>query len=197
MCLDFLANFQLTKMLAKGGCSRVFAAEHKGKEVAIKVADDTKSKELLLRESRFLHRYRSDCVVETLGIYEICVEGQMCLALVLEKMDGDLRELVRAGGLEEAEARPLFRDLVRAVADLHGKGLAHRDIKPGNVPRAWAKGGRWISLVWLKHIKAGAACLIDAPWACVEERGFGSCGASGERELLARCSTSARPRVWC
>lgn len=56
--------------------------------------------------------------------------------LVLELVSGfrgcrDLTDLLlsRGGPITEAEARPIFAQLISAVAFLHAHGVVHRDIK--------------------------------------------------------------------
>eukprot|EP00727_Mastigamoeba_balamuthi_P011463 m51a1_g694 putative ribosomal protein s6 kinase alpha-4 isoform x1 (785) ;mRNA; f:359385-363612 len=57
------------------------------------------------------------------------------VVLVLERAaGGDLfHEIVRRKRYAEADARPVFRQLARAVEHLHSHGIAHRDLKPENV----------------------------------------------------------------
>lgn len=44
----------------------------------------------------------------------------------------DLFEVVIEDGLTEETARPLFRELVLALAHLHDKNVIHCDVKPEN-----------------------------------------------------------------
>jgi eukaryotic-like serine/threonine-protein kinase len=143
-------------MLGQGGCARVYCAKHAGGEAAIKVAETKIEKDLLLRESRFLHELSSDHVVKPLGLYEFGVKGNPCIALALEKMDGDLCDLIPAGGLDEASARPLMKQLVCALGDLHGQGKAHRDLKPANILYRGTPDGQL-----LKLCDFGLACAFD------------------------------------
>ena len=55
--------------------------------------------------------------------------------IVLELMEGgDLNDRINAAGcLSETTARSYFQQLVCGVNHLHRHGLAHRDVKPGNV----------------------------------------------------------------
>jgi len=63
--------------------------------------------------------------------------------LILEYMpNGSLAdEVKRRGRFAPAEALATMRELAVALADLHGRGVIHRDMKPGNVLRA--SDGRW------------------------------------------------------
>jgi hypothetical protein len=53
----------------------------------------------------------------------------------MEKIEGEsLAERLRRGGrLDEAGALRLLRDAADALTYLHGRGVVHRDLKPGNV----------------------------------------------------------------
>lgn len=55
--------------------------------------------------------------------------------LVLEQAGGgDLLAVMRdVGAMDEALARTYFRQLAQAVHHCHSRGVAHRDIKPGNL----------------------------------------------------------------
>jgi serine/threonine protein kinase len=167
--LDFPQRFTLTHMLGQGGCARVYCAKHADGEAAIKVAETKIEKDLLLRESRFLHELSSDHVVKPLGLYEFSVKGNPCIALALEKMDGDLCDLIPAGGLDEASARPLMKQLVCALGDLHGQGKAHRDLKPANILYRGTSDGPL-----LKLCDFGLACGFDE-----DEQWKHACGTPG------------------
>ena len=63
------------------------------------------------------------------------VVDQEKLVLVLDHVEGTtLRERMKqSGALRESEALPWFLEICDAVAYLHGRGVIHGDIRPGNI----------------------------------------------------------------
>jgi len=60
-------------------------------------------------------------------------EDKECQYMFMERMDGDLINLVeRRGPLADLEARHVFRRIVETMAFLHNNGACHRDLKPDN-----------------------------------------------------------------
>ena len=82
-----------------------------------------------------------------------CQEGGICgtstltrefLYIQMEYCDGTtLREVINSGKLQEDEALvwKLFRQILDALAYIHGKGLIHRDLKPVNIFLSREDGG--------------------------------------------------------
>jgi len=95
---------------------------------------------------------------------------------------GSLADHVRAGGpLPPEEAVRLVRDVLEALALLHGAGLCHRDVKPANILLR-ADGGACLGDFGLttpqdRTISAGGTPAFAAP----EQWDEAAAGASGER----------------
>lgn len=72
--------------------------------------------------------------------------------IVTDYLDGeDLSKLIKAGIVPSvAEIRNFLRDMLNALLYLHGKGIAHRDVKPENIIRT--RDGRYVL------IDFGVAC---------------------------------------
>jgi eukaryotic-like serine/threonine-protein kinase len=66
-------------------------------------------------------------------IHDFDTEGDVDF-LVMELIAGPpLDALIRPGGLSDEEVRGFGRQLADGLVELHGRGLVHRDVKPGNV----------------------------------------------------------------
>lgn len=57
------------------------------------------------------------------------------IVLAMEVMESSLFDIIRcsAESFGEAKAKGCLKDLLCALAHVHGMGLIHRDVKPGNV----------------------------------------------------------------
>ncbi|XP_056452183.1 serine/threonine-protein kinase pim-2-like [Gadus chalcogrammus] len=57
------------------------------------------------------------------------------LILVLERPvpSTDLLRYMKGGYLEEQEAKMIMQQVIKAITDIHSKGVLHRDIKPENI----------------------------------------------------------------
>lgn len=99
----------------------------KAKLTAAADVDDLRSEISAMRSMR-----GHENVVQLAGVYE----DSESVHLVLELCEGgDLFGLMeqRGGGLPEAEAMLIFREIMAAVAACHGAGIMHRDLKLENV----------------------------------------------------------------
>ena len=83
-------------------------------------------------ESKALLTLEGDNVVNAREIFEegpwYYVVGPLCNG-------GDLRKkLMKIGGkgLDEEEAIPIFRDMLKGMREMHNKKIVHRDLKPEN-----------------------------------------------------------------
>lgn len=117
--------FDSNDMIGSGGYGRIFRGKHLRRDAAIKLNE---SRESFARECAALARVQPhECVVELLGVER----EQMWIAL--ELATGDLFTLVsEVTRVEEAHARDLFRQMLSALGHLHGRDVAHRDVKLEN-----------------------------------------------------------------
>ena len=77
--------------------------------------------------------YRSDCIVKIEDVYDNMWYGIPSLLVVMEYMaGGTLRQRIQKQSLAEPQAAAIVKQIVRAVAHLHGMNVAHRDLKLEN-----------------------------------------------------------------
>ena len=86
----------------------------------------------LAREVDLLVRLSHPYIVE---VFRVVESTAFCVLEMELAANGDLVDYIhaRGGGLPEAEARFLYRQLCQAVSYCHSVGVVHRDIKCDNV----------------------------------------------------------------
>ncbi|KAJ9467071.1 CBL-interacting serine/threonine-protein kinase 20 [Diplonema papillatum] len=90
------------------------------------------------REVRILRSLRPEDA-DAKSLKHVCnliesVEDDAWLHLIVDLgKPEDLQEFVNKEPLCEADAKILFRQLLKALAYVHASGVCHRDIKPGNI----------------------------------------------------------------
>jgi serine/threonine protein kinase/CheY-like chemotaxis protein len=131
-------TYLLRRLLGRGGMSHVFEAEdvRLARRVAIKVVDDAElGAASLVMEARALAavRHAGLPIVHGLGIW------RGWTYLVLERLYGiDLEHHLEnrdgsAKRLDTTEGLPILASIAEVLAAVHRAGMAHRDLKPGNV----------------------------------------------------------------
>ena len=133
-----IAGFRLEQLLGRGGMGAVYRAEdvRLGRKVALKLlipdlAGNERFRDRFLRESQTAASLDHPHIVPIYAAGE--AEGQLYLAM--RYVEGyDLRELIaREAPLTPARALRLVEQIGDALDAAHGRGLVHRDVKPGNV----------------------------------------------------------------
>ncbi|HEX8790454.1 MAG TPA: serine/threonine-protein kinase [Polyangiaceae bacterium] len=133
-------RFQVEKALASGASGDVYEAQHLalGHRVAIKILrpgiPETAEirRKRFLREARVAVRIRSDHVVR---VFDFVAPEEGPTYIVMELLHGEtLADRVRRGGpLPCAEAVDFVVQAAKPLAQLHGEGIVHRDVKPSNL----------------------------------------------------------------
>jgi len=130
-------QFEILECLGRGGMGVVYKARQKSlnRLVAIKILaperkHDARFAERFAREAELLAKLSHPHIVtihdfgETGGLYY----------LVMEFVDGvSLRDLLREGKLEPAQALTIVPEICDALQFAHDQGIVHRDIKPENI----------------------------------------------------------------
>src|SRR5437762_1444851 len=169
-----LGPYHLIERIGAGGMGEVWKAEDTrlGRTVAIKVlpqavAADAEATARLKREARTAAQlYHANIAT----IHSIEQEGDL-LFIVMEYVEGEpLTQMIRRGGISEADLCRIGRAVADALAEAHAKGIVHRDIKPDNII---VRGPR------VKVLDFGIAKQVgvlatgsDAPTAFVTQQGM-------------------------
>ena len=120
-------DWRLTAFIGRGGNGEVYCAEHiaLGTSAAVKVLvrDEPRAKERFAREAKLLSELKSKSFPQ----FYSYGEANGCPYLAMELLEpGDLP----AGDRNVAR---FLLSVCDAVAELHYRGIIHRDIKPGNI----------------------------------------------------------------
>jgi hypothetical protein len=134
-----LGSYQIVEEIASGGMGIVFKGRQESpmftREVAIKfmlsgpeATDD--ERERFVDEVRHLAGLTHPNLVP---IFDSGIEGNLYY-FTMELVDGvSLSDPASAGELDLRRKAAIIRDVARALAYLHGNGVVHRDVKPGNI----------------------------------------------------------------
>ena len=130
-----IGPYELGERIGGGMCLVYDARDTRtGARVALKIArmgSDEITRERMMRESR------ADVELDHPNICRLLdfdVDPQGRPYLVLEFVEGDtLKSILKAGPLSARQAIRLGARIADALAHAHGRGIIHRDVKPGNV----------------------------------------------------------------
>lgn len=131
-------RYQIEDPLGVGGMARVFRGTDLvlGRTVAIKVLADH-----LARDPRSVERFRREAQAAAglshpgiVSVYDTGSDGDVHY-IVMEHVTGSTLADVEqeAGRLHPGRAAEIAEAVASALAHAHGKGIVHRDVKPGNV----------------------------------------------------------------
>ncbi|TRY70455.1 hypothetical protein TCAL_02386 [Tigriopus californicus] len=124
-----------TNVLGLGINGKVVECTEKksGNKYALKVLKDNSK----ARREIDLHWRASNCkhIVQIKDVYENTYNGQKCLLVVMECMEGGelFQRIQEKQAFNEREAAELMKDICIAVKYLHDLNIAHRDLKPENL----------------------------------------------------------------
>ena len=194
-----VGEFALRARLGAGGMGRVYLGfSPGGRAVAIKVVHPE-----LARDAEFLRRFRQEVASARLvsGMYTAPVVGSgvdddppwLATAYVPGPPLADVVSL--HGPLAENAVWRLAAGLADALRAVHGCGLVHRDLKPGNVLLA-ADGPHVIDFGISRAFEGtqltSAGMVVGTPGYMSPEQAEGQPGGPAERRLLARLRARLR-----
>jgi serine/threonine protein kinase/tetratricopeptide (TPR) repeat protein len=134
---SFGATYTLERELGGGGMSRVFTAHERGlgRQVVMKVL--TRELAAGISAERFGREIKLAASLQQANIVPLLAAGTAANLpyYTMPFVEGlSLKErLAREGALPIGDAVSVLRDIARALAFAHSRGVVHRDIKPGNV----------------------------------------------------------------
>ena len=133
-------RYIISKKLGKGGMADVFKAidtYNNNKVVAIKIL-----KEEFCGDEAHLNRFRREVSAITrvnsefaVKIHEfLTVEGRPTIVMEYVPNHDTLKDIInKEGAMIEDRAVRIIKDILKALVDIHGIDVIHRDIKPHNI----------------------------------------------------------------
>ncbi|MDX2030514.1 MAG: protein kinase [Blastocatellia bacterium] len=132
-----ISHYRILAPLDKGAMGEVYRAEdlRLGREVAIKFAREDQ------KDEPFRRRFQREAKLAASLLHKNIVtvfdsgetpEGQ--LYIVMELVEGEtLKELLQSGPLSIGRSLEILRQVAEGLEEAHRRGIAHRDVKPGNI----------------------------------------------------------------
>ncbi|MFG3227662.1 serine/threonine-protein kinase [Kitasatospora sp. NPDC048194] len=133
-----VAGYRLESEIGRGGMAVVYRAKdlRLGRTVAVKLLAPELARNEVFRR-RFMHESEAAAAIDHPHIIPVFEAGEHegILYLAMRYVEGgDLRTLMnRDGPLPVERAARLALQIASALDAAHGRGLVHRDVKPGNV----------------------------------------------------------------
>ncbi len=141
-----LGRYTLVRRLGRGGMGEVWLAQHRllPRSAAIKFIrpPSPSAEDALPNRADLTRQFEAEAAaisrlssVHTVTLYDFGVSDEGEWYYVMELLDGiDLQQAVEAWGpLPDWRVARILAQACRSLAEAHGHGLVHRDIKPGNL----------------------------------------------------------------
>src|SRR5512142_1516130 len=131
-------HYEIERALGAGGMGSVYLARDRTLDrlVAIKLVSPELTTSRVIRD-RFLQEARTVARLRHPNIVDVHSAGEAGghLYFVMEYVPGEsLRDrMEREVRVDGPEALTILRDLARALAYAHERGIVHRDVKPDNI----------------------------------------------------------------
>ena len=133
---DRVGSIRLVQQIGRGGMGEVFAGhdERLDRLVAVKTirrrrAWSESAKRLFLREARILSSIEHEWICRVYDYLETDEDD----FLVMELVEGETLSAALARGMSAERQLEVAQQLAEVLRVVHARGIAHRDLKPGNV----------------------------------------------------------------
>lgn len=184
-------NLKAASLVKKGGQGAVFSGTYAGDTTAIKVYYPGQLDKRVEREIEALSSLDCSTIVRLYWSGTIDYEGEIIPVTATEFIAGsDLRDVIDAAALSEAEVGKLVYDVAAAIKALwdSGKRIVHRDLKPDNI---MVRGdGRYCV------IDLGVARHIDEPTLTATGSTWGTVGYFSPEQAKARKALTSKSDVF-
>jgi serine/threonine protein kinase len=132
-----LGRYHIKESIGAGGMATVYRAydARLEREVAIKVLPAQHALTPGFKE-RFLLEAKAIALLNhphILPIYDFDFEGDLSYIVMRYASGGTLRDRLNRQSIPTAEAVEIIRQVAIALDYAHGRGVVHRDVKPGNI----------------------------------------------------------------
>ena len=150
-----LGRYEIRGLLGRGGMSEVYRAwdSQLDREVAVKVLQRqlAREPELQLRFKRETRAIAALSHPNIVAIYDVGRDRGLTYA-VTELLEGEsLAARVKRAPMTWEEAREIGAAIAEGLAAAHGKGIIHRDVKPGTIFLPAAGGTRILDFGLARH----------------------------------------------
>jgi DNA-binding response OmpR family regulator len=178
-----IRGFRYVSQLAESPVSSVYLAqsERTGSQVALKVLHQPPDEGSGVRNfDRFLREYQIAASIEHPNVARVhdfgVADDHAFIAMEYFPL-GDLRGRIKLG-IHPLRALTFMRQMAEALRVLHGAGVLHRDLKPGNVMLRDEQSVALIDYGLSKHVELDAAItnsgeIFGTPYYMSPEQGHG------------------------
>lgn len=186
-------KWRLDAVVGVGGMAEVYAGTHRnGKRVAVKIllpqlAVDPELCRRFIQEGYIANQIDHPNVV---AVHDDDVTDDGAPFIVMDLLEGDsVADIIARGRMPAAESVRVACELLDALAAAHGKGILHRDVKPGNVFRTTSGA--------VKLLDFGIARVLDAAGATITGATMGTPAYMPQEQARGlHREVDARSDVW-
>jgi serine/threonine-protein kinase len=133
-----VGRYRLVERIGRGGMGEVWRAAHPGlrRDVAVKILrGDRATAEQIARFEAEIAALSELSHPNTVRVYDSGVTDDGLCYYAMELLQGETLDarVRRAGRLDPVAAAMVIRQIARALAEAHDRGIVHRDLTPSNV----------------------------------------------------------------